>query len=86
MNILSAIRRLAGRKGGKKQTDRQKENLAQKPIYNTATPAGLLDSLEDDDRRALRSLFNATIADAFPFNNVRRVLDGRGEVVPRRPM
>ncbi len=76
MNILSTIRRLAGRRGGKKQSGHDNDNLVLQRRYNFATPAGLLASLDDADRRALKSHFNATIAAAVPFNNVRRLPDG----------
>ncbi len=81
MSIRSWLqRRKAGKSRSAVKAEAVRKNLPSPRSYNTATPAGLLESLDDDDRKALRSLFNATIGASVPFNNVRRLSDG--SIVP----
>ena len=69
MSFLSAVRRLAGRKGGLKESVNKEQNLVPKRIYNLTSPATLLDSLEEDDRKRMEILFKSVKANAVPFND-----------------
>jgi hypothetical protein len=71
--IRSILARLQRRKAGQSRSAEKvaaaRKNLPAQRSYNLTTPASLLDSLDDGDKKALDNLFESTRSLAVPFND-----------------
>ncbi len=76
MSWLSVLGRRQHSKAGQSKSERKGEHLVPRREYCTASPGGLLASLDESDRIALRALFRSTQGDATPFNSLRILPDG----------
>jgi hypothetical protein len=68
MSLVSALKRLAQSRGGKKSALTGHRDFVPRR-YNLTTPAGLLESLEEDHRERLEHLFKSVQSNATPFND-----------------